>query len=176
MNQPTSESLEFKELAHRYARLIRAVVGRIAGPDYGLVAEDVEQQVLVALWKVTETGEQVIRNPPSYIYRVAVRETIRLLREERRHKEVPGAAWGSEDIGVVDAGRIVEEKELGALVAVILKDMVGDRRRAVRAHLAGFSVGEIMEMFDWPYNRARNLIARGMADLRRGLRARGIDG
>jgi len=43
----------------------------------------------------------------------------------------------------------------------------------VMAHLAGYEVKEIMAMFEWPYHKARNLIARGMADLRRKLDARG---
>jgi DNA-directed RNA polymerase specialized sigma24 family protein len=49
-----------------------------------------------------------------------------------------------------------------------------DRARAVKAHLAGFSVEEIMALCGWPYQRARNLIARGMADLRLALRERGM--
>ena len=46
----------------------------------------------------------------------------------------------------------------------------------MRAHLAGFDVQEIIGMYGWPYQKARNLIARGMADLRAALRRRGIDG
>ncbi|NOZ94202.1 MAG: RNA polymerase sigma factor [Acidobacteria bacterium] len=176
MSQPADRSPGFEELARQYAHLIRAVVGRVAGPAAGSVADDVEQQVLMALWKVTNAGEQIIHHPASYIYRVAVRETVRLLRDEHRRKEVAAAAWEMEDTGVPDMDRIVEGRELGRLIAKTLQELTGDRRRAVQAHLAGFSVREIMEMFDWPYNKARNLIARGMADLRRGLRTRGIDG
>lgn len=43
------------------------------------------------------------------------------------------------------------------------------------AHLAGFSAEEIMAMHGWPYQKARNLIARGMAELREKLRAEGVD-
>jgi DNA-directed RNA polymerase specialized sigma24 family protein len=67
-------------------------------------------------------------------------------------------------------------RELKQQVEVALASLGDDRRRATRAHLAGFQVTEIMGMYGWTYNRARNLIARGMADLRRELRARGIDG
>jgi hypothetical protein len=45
----------------------------------------------------------------------------------------------------------------------------------VRAHLAGFDVRDIMEMWGWTYQTARHAIARGMADLRVALRRRGID-
>jgi len=176
VSQPAGKNDDFEKMVGHYAHLIRAVVGRVAGPEVGRIAEDVEQQVLMALWKVSAAGEQTIHHPPSYIYRAAVRETVRLLRQEHRRKEVPAADWNLVGSAGTDTDRIVEGKELGAVIVQVLRDMSADRRRAVRAHLASFSVKEIMEMFDWPYNRARNLIARGMADLRRGLRARGIDG
>ena len=46
----------------------------------------------------------------------------------------------------------------------------------MRAHLAGFDVREVMSMNGWPYQKARNLIARGMSELRAALQERGIRG
>jgi hypothetical protein len=37
-------------------------------------------------------------------------------------------------------------------------------------------VAAIMPMYGWSYQKARNLIARGMSDLRSELRRRGVDG
>jgi len=162
-------------LARRYARLIRSVVGRVAGDRAASVCEDVEQRVLVALWKVT-SGEQEIHHPSSYIYRAAVRETMRILREERRGEGNLDDLAERAHSRVRTPEELAGAKELGAQIMDSLSGLSGERRRAVRAHLAGFSVNEVMQMFDWPYNKARNLIARGMADLRRELRARGIDG
>jgi DNA-directed RNA polymerase specialized sigma24 family protein len=45
----------------------------------------------------------------------------------------------------------------------------------VRAHLAGFQFQEIMIRFGWSYQRARNLISRGMADLRKALDRKDLD-
>ncbi|HHQ49523.1 MAG TPA: sigma-70 family RNA polymerase sigma factor [Acidobacteria bacterium] len=175
MAQDRSERLALDELLGRYARLIRSVVLRVAGDRAALVGDDVEQQVLVALWKVVQ-GEQTIRHPASYIYRTAVRETVRVLRQEHRRGETADGMVERIDGRVRTPEELAGARELGAQIKEALEELPGDRRRAVRAHLAGFSVREIMEMFDWPYNRARNLIARGMADLRRELRTRGIDG
>ena len=44
----------------------------------------------------------------------------------------------------------------------------------MRAHLMGFEVVEAMRMYGWPYQKARNLIARGIADLRASLRDKGL--
>lgn len=59
-------------------------------------------------------------------------------------------------------------------IAKALASLAPDRRKAVRAHLAGFDVNEIMTMYGWPYQKARNLITRGVADLR--ARLEGIHG
>ena len=72
--------------------------------------------------------------------------------------------------------RLLESRELGLAIRTVLSDLSPERRRAVQAHLMGYDVKEIMAMQGWPYNKARNLIARGMADLRRGLRRRGVGG
>jgi DNA-directed RNA polymerase specialized sigma24 family protein len=73
-----------------------------------------------------------------------------------------------------DPHRHLEERERERALMECLETLEARRRLAVRAHLSGFTVAEIMEMFDWSYQRARHLIARGMADLRRALRERGI--
>ena len=68
----------------------------------------------------------------------------------------------------------VQRGEQRAALRASLESLPPDRARAVRAHLAGFSVQEVMALCGWPYQRARNLIARGMADLRDALRERGV--
>ena len=49
-----------------------------------------------------------------------------------------------------------------------------ERRLAVWAHLSGFEVTEIMARYGWSYQKARNLVARGMCDLRRILHENGL--
>jgi DNA-directed RNA polymerase specialized sigma24 family protein len=67
-------------------------------------------------------------------------------------------------------------RERARHIADALKSLAIDRRRAAQAYIAGFSVADTMRMYGWSYDRARNLSARGMADLRAALRKRGIDG
>ena len=175
MTQETAASTTFEDLVCRYAHLIRSVVVRVAGQENPAILDDVEQQVLVSLWKAAG-GEQTILHPSSYIYRAAVRETVRVLRAERRRKEREDGAALEATSRMANPEELAASRELGIQVGRALESLSPERRRAVKAHLAGFSVGEIMEMFDWTYNRARNLVARGMADLRRELRARGVHG
>jgi len=161
---------ELEEIVRKYSRLIRSAIARVAGPSTDLVAEDVEQEVLLALWKAMP-GEQTPAHPSSYLYRAAIRETVRVLKGLRTDAPLEAGADKSPKAPGPDV--LAEGKELGHAIRSALAEISGDRRRAVTAHLAGYEVKEIMETFDWPYNKARNLLARGMKDLRSRLDMRG---
>ena len=162
-------------LVRDYGRLIRHVIRSVGGRDAADMAEDIEQAVLLGLWQQV-AREQRIDHPASYVYRAAVRETVRALRRERARIDRTDAPY-EETVAhqpTSDPHRQAEDRQQRAILARCLDGLAPDRARAVRAHLAGFSVAEIMELFGWPYQRARNLIARGMADLRASLEGRGI--
>jgi RNA polymerase sigma factor (sigma-70 family) len=152
---------EIDTLVRKYSRLVRAVAARVGGALGRQIAEDVEQEVFVNIWKQLDR-EQLITNPSSYIYRCAVRETIRLLKAERQTETL-------DDV-------IAEVTPDAASTPDAIKALPIDRRRAVQAYLSGFSVPEVMQMYGWSYERARNLSTRGMADLRALLKERQIDG
>jgi RNA polymerase sigma factor (sigma-70 family) len=161
-------------LVDAYASLIRRAVRRVSGPRATLIQDDVQQNVMLALWRQLERG-QTIERPASYIYRAAIRETVRLIRRDHAHAS---AALDDERLVETAAGSDphthLDDKERQQALMDCLATLEAQRQLAVRAHLSGFTVTEIMEMFDWPYQRARHLIARGMADLRRVLRERGM--
>lgn len=160
-------------LVKKYSRLIRSAVGRVAGHLASAEAEDIEQKVFVALWRAMP-GEQIPSSPSSYLYRAAVRETVRTVAARNRVQLVELDENQRDHQPTPET--MLESKELGAAIGQALTALLPDRRRAVQAHLMGFDVQEIMTMQGWPYNKARNLIARGMADLRRELEKRGVHG
>lgn len=174
MSGPT-EDAELEALVRRFSRLVRSVAGRVGGHEGRQIAEDVEQHVFLNLWKQLRR-EQFIENPTSYIYRCAVRETVRLLSVERRAvQEADETAAQAKDTAPAPDDRLAS-RERARIVSEAIRTLMPDRRRAAQAYLAGFSVPETMTMYGWSYERARNLSTRGMADLRAALRERGIDG
>lgn len=163
-----------RTLVERYAGAIRRAVRRVAGPRTATIDDDIQQIVATSLWRQVQR-EQTIEAPSSYLYRAAIRETVRLVRREVQRCQVP--------IEIVEAAATSEgnphdtlvRRQLGVTIEQALGELDDDRQQAVRAHLSGMTVQEIMQVHDWTYQRARNLIARGMADLRAALRARGIE-
>ena len=173
----TGSDAQLEVLARQYGRLISSVVRRITGRATDLVGDDVEQKVLVSLWRQIDR-EQKIDHPASYICRIAVREAVRVMRQEasRGRLLVADGEVEAQPDGAQDPAQGLTRREQREHVESSLATLRGDRERAVRAHLAGFTVQEIMEMHTWSYQKARNLIARGMEDLRAALRQRGIHG
>jgi RNA polymerase sigma factor (sigma-70 family) len=164
-------------LARQYGRLISSVVRRITGPASDLVGGDIEQKVLLSLWRQIER-EQTIEHPASYICRIAIREAVRVMRQEtsRARRAVTDAEAEAQPDSRPDPSESVAGREQREHIESSLAELGPERERAVRAHLAGFAVQEIMEMHTWSYQKARNLIARGMQDLRTALRRRGLHG
>lgn len=166
---------QLETLIRQFSRLVRSVAGKVGGSQGRQIAEDVEQHVFLNLWKQLDR-EQIIENPASYIYRCAVRETVRLLSIERKDELSPEDSYEPSSSTVPMPDAQLASRERAGIVAEALRTLSPDRRRAAQAYLAGFSVPETMTMYGWSYERARNLSARGMADLRAALRERGIDG
>jgi RNA polymerase sigma factor (sigma-70 family) len=171
---PADRPKQFEALVAGFGRLVAHAVRRVAGGAAANDLADIEQDVLLALWKRVG-AEQDIAHPASYVYKAAIREAVRTVARVRRRAEVPlPEAEATAPRLEADGERLVAERERREALRVALAALTPDRARAVRAHLAGWSVDEVMRLHGWSYQRARNLIARGMADLRLELRSRGM--
>ncbi len=166
-------------LLQQYGALIRRVVSRVAGRALPGAQDDVAQDVAMSLWQQV-SREQAITHPSSYIYRAAVRETVREVRkrleENRTHASIDADTTAPVPSALPDPERAAEAAALGREIERVISQLLPERATAVRAHLAGYSVEEMMATHGWPYQKARNLIARGMADLRDELRKGGYGG
>jgi RNA polymerase sigma factor (sigma-70 family) len=133
-------------LVEAYASLIRRAVRRVIGSRATLIQDDVQQNVMLALWQQLERG-QTIERPASYIFRAAIRETVRLIR--RDHGQASAAPDDEERLVDTAAGsdphRYLEDKERQKVLMDCLETLEARRQLAVRAHLSGFTVAEIME-------------------------------
>ena len=68
----------------------------------------------------------------------------------------------------------LEGSELAEQVARAVESIPVTRRPAVRMYLAGYTREDIAELMGWSEAKTRNLVYRGLDDLRRELTAKGI--
>ena len=76
--------------------------------------------------------------------------------------------------GAAPPDRVLEEAELAAQVARAVETLPTARRPVVRMYLAGYSREEIAALLGWSEAKTRNLLYRGLADLRARLTEQGL--
>jgi len=173
----------------RFAAMVRRI-----GIRHGLSESDVDevfQEVRIRLWRARAEGsnrgadgvslgpvggEQISSVGSSYLYRTAVSAALDVLRRHRRPRED-----ALEDVGQDPAApsrrepeRSLESSELAQQVARAIDTITPSRRPVVRMYLAGYTREEIAGLLGWSEAKTRNLLYRGLADLRERLTEQGI--
>jgi RNA polymerase sigma factor (sigma-70 family) len=182
--EPQDEGVDsrFEALVNSYQKFLRDTVLRLCPRDLGLQVEDIEQEVRIRLWRAIRS-ETDIRHGASYIHRVVLTATIDAIRRVRARREDqfdPLTDDTSTDVlgrpaAPASPERIAERRQMFDRVAGALARIAPDRRRAAGLHLQGLTLEEIAALLNWTESRTRNLIYRGLNDLRTLLRADGID-
>jgi RNA polymerase sigma-70 factor (ECF subfamily) len=168
-------STSIESLIARFRAMVLSV-----GVRRGLVEADLDevlQDVRIRLWHAGEGGKPLDELGSSYLYQLATTAALDLLRRRRARR-----ANDTEDIRertelpTNDASPHddVEARELASQIEAAIETLSIDRRVAVRMHLTGYDREDIARMLGWTDARARNLLYRGLEDLRRRLNDMGI--
>jgi RNA polymerase sigma-70 factor (ECF subfamily) len=130
------------------------------------------------LWRALETGEKIRRAPASYLHRTVMSAAIDFIRRRRVRREFVVKDNDVSALNIEDpparADRSLDESEVAAQVASAIDEIVETRRAVVRMYLAGYERHEIASLLGWTEAKTRNLLYRGLDDLREKLTARGI--
>jgi RNA polymerase sigma-70 factor (ECF subfamily) len=148
---------------------------RYACRRHGLAGSDVDevfQEVRIRLWRALTRGERIEAAPASYVYRAAASAAVDLIRRRRARPEdpMPDAVM---DATATPAGS-PEHTELLDAVERAVEAITPSRRPVVRMYLAGYRQDEIAGLMGWSEPKTRNLLYRGLADLRERLVAAGL--
>lgn len=172
---PDSLSPALEAVLTRYSGMVRGVGWRHRLSDADV--DEVMQQVRIRLWHARSDSEQISQSPASYIYRTAVSAALDLMRRRRAQRtdvtislDEPDAALPSRR----DPHHELEYSELSQQVASAIDEIPASRRPVVRMYLAGHPREEIADLLGWSEAKTRNLLYRGLADLRARLTELGV--
>jgi RNA polymerase sigma-70 factor (ECF subfamily) len=173
------DAVDYEQLRERLRRAVRRSCP-------GWIADDADDLVQVAMLRLLDRvrdrenhdDEHVAAFNSSYLYKVAYSAVVDEIRRRRArrevaiedHDEMPRAI----ETRTPDPQRRTEARQLRAAIADCLSRLIVPRRRAVTLHLHGHSTGETAALLGRELKQARNLIYRGLADLRQCLKKRGI--
>lgn len=155
---------------------------RRAAHARGLLEHDIDevlQDIRIRLWKTRTTDENLDVLSASYLHKVAMSAVIDFLRRRTARREdtldsvtAQDALPTSLQVDPVDTSAA---SELAHRLDVALGCMVTNRRLVVQLHLEGYERKEIADMTGWTEAKVRNLLYRGLDDLRALLRADGAE-
>jgi RNA polymerase sigma-70 factor (ECF subfamily) len=159
-----------------FAGLIRRVAWRHRLQDGDL--DELMQDLRIRLWHAAERGEKIEALPASYVYQAAVSaalDGVRRRRAQRYELTVPLEDNLESAAMATDARDPVVASDLAQQLAAAISSLHETRRPVVRMYLAGYPREEIADLLGWSEAKTRNLLYRGLADLRARLSEAGIE-
>jgi RNA polymerase sigma factor (sigma-70 family) len=171
-----------EETIERFSLLIRSAIRKTCPSIDKSDLDDIEQEVKIAVWKEIRKSEKEIRSLGSYIWRVAYTTTSKVMKRlsEQRRALIDPRDEALEEVEKFKTSQTelpeaqLQNKELAEIIRESVDSLIESRRQVVKLYISGLTADEITKYFGWSDGKARNLLSRGLADLRKGLEERGI--
>ncbi len=166
---------ESERILNSFSRLIKMHVQKFNPQRFGLDPEDIGQEIKIKIWKILH-NEKEIQNYPSYIKKVVNSSVIDLLRKWKREetmlsaekrKKVSETKNGYSDC----AGN---DDYLKESVVEAVNSLIESRRKVVRLYLLGMTIEEISAFYGWSRSKTRNLLYRGLTNIKKRLKKKDI--
>lgn len=160
---------EFSQALEALVRQSEAAVRGI-GVRHGLGEAEIDelfQDVRIRLWKAQEGDERRIAGlSAAYVHRAAASAALDMIRRRRRSRAEVLLEEGIPGPPSLEPHAAMEREGLSRRLERALERLHHRRRPVVRMHLAGYSREEIAELMGWTEPKTRNLLYRGLADLK----------
>ncbi|MBN1223930.1 MAG: sigma-70 family RNA polymerase sigma factor [Candidatus Aminicenantes bacterium] len=166
-----------------FTRLIRSAIRKTCPYIDRLDMDDIEQEVKINIWKEILKSEKEIHNLGSYIWRVTYTTTSRIMKKVTGQRKLLRTRHEISEVVKMEDGKDLlrspdhrfEYKELLEIIKISINSLIDSRRAVLKLYLMGMTTEEISEFFGWSMAKVRNLLSRGLADLRKKLQEKGIE-
>ena len=170
MKKIKSDKDEFEALLEKFSLAIQTSVQSFYPQKLGIDPEDLVQEIKIKLWKIFKSDKKIL-NYSSYIKRVVNSIVIDQIRASRRYREVID----------LERKRNLQDLEISHVPTRIRKDvnlafdsLIESRRKVVRWSLFGLNINEISKILNMDETKTKNLLYRGLKDLKTKLESKGI--
>lgn len=169
---PKQAAAELDRLLAEFGPRLHAIIASRCPRNAGLDPDEVEQEVRIRLWRSLQS-QTSIAHPASYLYRIAMSVIVDQLRSRRARPDLDGESLEEQSLSAHPVAPSAGDEGLENAVRVAIAALHERRRRPVQLHLQGFGFAEVARLLGLSDATARNLIYRGMDDLRELLRQAG---
>lgn len=176
MSSKADKLKEFDVVLNKFTKFIKGNIQKFNLPKEGIDPDDVFQEVRIKIWKLLN-DEKKITNYSSYIKKIvnsSVIDHIRKMRRERglilQQKQKTISEWKS-----TYEINYNYDKNLVDIVNETVNSLLESRRKVVKLYLLSLTIEEIAILFCWSRDKTRNLLYRGLSDLKKALKKKGIE-
>lgn len=171
MESTDNKEREFQTIVDNFSQFIRVLVRQYQLYKYGLDPEDIAQEVNLRIWKLVRS-EKKISNYSSYIKKIVISSVIDHLRKLRREE---GLYNHEKQIRIAELElsynkELVRYKNLEESIGRAVELLIDSRRQVVKLYLLNLNIREIAGYLNWSQDKTRNLLYRGLNDLKKILR------
>jgi RNA polymerase sigma factor (sigma-70 family) len=162
---------EFGRILKAYGPFMSVEVQKFDLPKHGLDPEDILQDVRVRIWQVISDNRKII-SLPAYIKKIISSAVIDQLRKRQRDDAL---LRREEQIKVSEQRDLyswesVRKKAMEEAVGRAVEKLISSRRQVVKLYLLSLSISEISTYLNWTQDKTRNLLYRGLTDLKETLK------
>lgn len=167
---------QFEDLIKNFSNYIRMNIQKFHPQKNGLDPDDIFQEVKIKLWKILN-DEKRIGNYSSYIKKIVDSTVIDHIRKCRREQ---GIFLLEKQKKISETKRRYEDEKpqsrpLYDKIGEVVDSLIESRKKVVKLYLLNMTIEEISILLNWSKDKTRNLLYRGLADLKRKLRKTGIE-
>ncbi|MCJ7680183.1 MAG: sigma-70 family RNA polymerase sigma factor [Candidatus Aminicenantes bacterium] len=176
MTTKEAKTEELERILHQFSNFIYANIYKYNIQSKGIDPEDIFQEVRLKIWNLIE-DEKDIKNYAFYLRKIINSCIIDKLRKYKRET----------NIILLEKKELISEKQnpynpdeskaviRAQLMGKAVNSLILSRRKTVKLFLAELTLDEIALVCHWSKDKTRNLLYRGLSDLKKRLIEMGIN-
>lgn len=166
-----SSDRDLEALLARFTNFIRANIQKFEVQRFGIDPDDIAQEVRIKIWKLIESEKNVVCYA-AYIKKIVdtvVIDQLRLLRKDERLYRIEKQKQVAEQLNGYRP-EVLRNALMKEAVGKAVESLIESRRNVVKLYLFDLSIEEISRFYGWSLHKTRNLLYRGLADLKRSMK------
>jgi RNA polymerase sigma factor (sigma-70 family) len=169
----SSEKLHL--ILKKFSGSIKANISKFGLEKLGIDPDDILQEVMIKIWKRI-APENKIKSYSSYINRITNSTLIDFIRKSRRQEKLIYHEMQKRLIEKeCNYDEALEHNVLKKAISTAIDSLIESRRKVIKLYLSDLTIEEISLSLNWTKDKTRNLLYRGLSDLKSKLKEQGIE-
>ncbi len=162
---------EFGRILKAYGPFMSGEIQKFNLAKHGLDPDDILQDVRVRIWQVISDRRKIV-SPGAYIKKIISSAVIDQLRKRQRDDSL---IRREEQVRISEqknhySWEAVRKRAMEEAVGLAVERLIHSRRQVVKLYLLSLTIPEIASYLNWTQDKTRNLLYRGLADLKESLK------